>query len=144
LELDLPVTSRRRIRPDVTATLTRREREILDIIYRLGEATVEQIRTELTGAPHYSTVRALLRVLEEKGHLSHGEQSLRYVYRPILPKQRAARLALDRVIETFFDSSVENVLRALLAGMSREQLDRAQQILDGARRTTAGSRLVAF
>lgn len=92
---------------------------------------MEQIRTELPDAPHYSTVRALLRVLERKGHLSHGERNLRYVYRAVMPKPQAAQLALDRVLTTFFDGSVENLLGAILSSMSPEQLDRARPILAG-------------
>jgi predicted transcriptional regulator len=126
LELDLPFTKRSRFKPDVTIVLSRREREIVDIVYRLGEGTVEQIRTELPDGPHYSTVRALLRVLEKKGHLTHGERNLRYVYRAVMPKPEAAQLALDRVLTTFFDGSVENLLRALLSRMSPEQVDRVR------------------
>ena len=118
----------------MTIVLSRREGEILDIVYRLGEGTVEQIRTELPDAPHYSTVRALLRVLEEKGHLTHGERNLRYVYRAVMPKPEAAQLAVHRVLTTFFDGSVENLLGTLLSKMSREQVDRARHILDCTRK----------
>jgi len=130
LELELPFTKRSQCKSDVTIVLTRREREILDIVYRLGEGTVDQIRTELPAAPHYSTVRALLRVLEEKGHLTHGERNLRYVYRAVMPKPEAARLAVHRVLTTFFDGSPENLLMALISRMSAEQLDKARHILD--------------
>ena len=134
MELDLPAISPSRCKLGATVVLSRREREILDIVYRLGEGTVEQIRTELPDAPHYSTVRALLRVLEEKGHLTHGERNLRYVYKAVMPKLEAAQLAVDRVLTTFFDGSAENLLRALLPRMSPEQLERARQILDGTRK----------
>lgn len=86
------------------------EREILDIVYRIGERTVEWIRTELPDASHYSTVRALLRVLEEKDHLVHGERNLRYIYQAVMPKPEAAQLAVDRVLTTFFEDSAENLL----------------------------------
>ena len=134
MELDLPFAKRSRFTPDVTIILSRREREILDIVYRLGEGTVEQIRTELPDAPHYSTVRALLRVLEEKGHLTHGERNLRYVYSAVMPKPEAAQSALHRVLTTFFDGSVENLLQALLSRMSPDQVDRARYLLDRARK----------
>ncbi len=134
MELDLPLTSPFQLKTDLTTVLSRREREILDVIYRLGEGTVEQIRTELTGAPHYSTVRALLRVLEEKGHLAHGEQNLRYVYRAVMPKPEAAQLALDRVITTFFDRSVEKLLTALLSRMSPAEVDTARHVLVNTRK----------
>ena len=114
----------------MTIILSRREREIIDVLYRLGEATVEQVRAELTEAPHYSTVRALLRVLEEKGHILHGEQNLRYVYRPVVPKQKAAQVALDQLVTTFFDSSIEKLLRAVVLRMSSEQIDKARQIVN--------------
>jgi len=91
---------------------------------------VEQVRAELTEAPHYSTVRALLRVLEEKGHILHGEQNLRYVYRPVVPKQKAAQVALDQLVTTFFDSSIEKLLRAVVLRMSSEQIDKARQIVN--------------
>ncbi len=113
--------------------LSRREREILDVLYRLCEATVEQVRAELAAAPHYSTVRALLRVLEEKGHIIHGEQNLRYVYRPVVPKQKAAQVALDQLVATFFDSSIEKLLRVVVSRMSSEQIDKARQILNASR-----------
>jgi predicted transcriptional regulator len=134
LELDSRSNSRTRLKSDVTTVLSRREREILDIVYRLGEGTAEQIRTELSDAPHYSTVRSLLRVLEEKGHLTHGERNLRYVYRAVMPKPKAAQLAVERILATFFDSSVDNLLRALLSRMSLEQLNKARHILDDTRK----------
>jgi len=136
LELDQPSVGRSHFKADVTTVLSRREREILDIVYRLGEGTVEQIRTELPDAPHYSTVRALLRVLEEKGHLTHGERNLRYVYRAVMPKPEAAQLALHRVLTTFFNGSVETLLRSLLSGMSPEQVKRARHIVDCAQKQT--------
>ncbi len=115
-----------RTRHCVTIVLSRREREILDVLYRLREATVEQVRAELANAPHYSTVRALLRVLEEKGYILHVEQNLRYVYRPVVPKQRAAQLAVDHLVTTFFDSSIENLFRAVVSRMSSEQIHNAR------------------
>lgn len=136
MELDLPLTQRSRYKLDVTAALSRREKEILDIVYRLGEGTVAQIRTELPVAPHYSTVRALLRVLQEKGHVTHSDRNLRYVYRAAIPKPEAAQSALHRVLTTFFDGSVENLLRGLLSRMSPEQLDRARHMLDCAQKQT--------
>ncbi len=119
----------------MTIILSRREREILDILYRLGEASVEQVRIELAETPHYSTVRALLRVLEEKGHVIHGEQNLRYVYSPVVPKQKAAQVALDQLLATFFDSSIEKLLRVVVSRMSSEQIDKARQIVNADRKT---------
>src|ERR1700746_273791 len=93
--------------------LSRRERQIMDIIYRLGRATVGEVMEQLTGQPAYSTVRAQLRVLEEKGHLRHEEHGLRYVYLPSVPRDGARRSALRHLVETFFDGSTERVVAAL-------------------------------
>lgn len=114
--------------PDTSIALTRREREILNVLYVLDEATVEQVRAKLPDERHYSTVRSLLRVLEEKGHVIHAERELRYVYRPVVPKAEAAESAIDRLLTTFFDGSAESLLMALLARMSAEQVNRAFRI----------------
>ncbi len=95
-------------------TLSRREREIMDIIYALGEATVIQVLERLPSPPGYSAVRALLRVLEEKGHLVHRQDGPRYVYAPTLPKDRARRNALRHLLTTFFDNSAEDAVATLL------------------------------
>ena len=123
--------------------LSRREREILDILYRLQEAAVEQVRIELTGNPQYSTVRALLRVLEEKGHVVHQEQRLRYVYRPVVPKHEAAQSALRQLRETFFASSTEEMLKMLLQQISSEELDRVGCALEKIRKRNPEQRLPA-
>src|SRR5215468_8139619 len=92
------------------SVLSRREREIMDIIYRRGRATVGEVMEELSGEPAYSTVRAQLRVLEEKGHLRHEEESLRYVYLPAVSAQTIRRSALKHLLDTFFDGSPEKVV----------------------------------
>ncbi|MDH4197089.1 MAG: BlaI/MecI/CopY family transcriptional regulator [Candidatus Aminicenantes bacterium] len=98
-----------------TATsLSRRERQIMDIIYEMGEATAVQVLERLPSAPSYSAVRALLRVLEEKGHLSHRQDGPRYVYSPLLAKEKARRSALRDLLRTFFDNSTEDAVAALL------------------------------
>jgi predicted transcriptional regulator len=106
----------------IRKTPSRREREILDVLYRLGEANVEEVRREIVGNPHYSTVRAILRVLEEKGHIWHKEDNLRYVYMPSIPKHEAADRALSDVLKTFFDDSPEQLLQYLLSQMSSDEL----------------------
>lgn len=113
----------------MSAALSRREREIVDILYRLREASVEQVRIELTGNPHYSTVRALLRVLEKKGYVTHREQQLRYVYRPVIPQREAAQSALQWIVRVFFANSKEQTLKMFLRQMSWEELDQAGQLL---------------
>src|SRR5258708_7611124 len=96
--------------------LTRRERQIMDILYRLGRATTSEVMADLSGDPHYSTVRTQLRVLERKGWVRHEEAGLRYVYAPAVPRHAARRSALRHLMDTFFDGSVENVVGALLGG----------------------------
>jgi BlaI family transcriptional regulator, penicillinase repressor len=114
-------------------TLTRRERQIMDVLYRLERAAVSEVLAQLTGRPSYSTVRAQLRVLEEKGHVRHEEHGLRYVYVPTVPRDVARRSALRHLVETFFDGSSEKLVAALLGGeisrISREELDRLARLL---------------
>ena len=95
-------------------SLSRRERQIMDIIYELKEATGQQVMERLPDAPGYSAVRALLRVLENKGHLEHKQDGPRYVYLPRLPKDKARRSELRHLLKTFFDNSTEDAVAALL------------------------------
>jgi BlaI family transcriptional regulator, penicillinase repressor len=114
-------------------TLTRRERQIMDVLYKLERATVSEVLAQITGQPSYSTVRAQLRVLEEKGHVRHEEHGLRYVYVPTVPRDEARRSALRHLVETFFEGSSEKLVAALLGGeisrISREELDRLACLL---------------
>jgi predicted transcriptional regulator len=117
-------------------TLSRRERQIMEIVYRLGRATVADVMDNPTGQPAYSTVRAQLRVLEEKGHLRHEEESLRYVYLPKVSPGKMRQSALHYLLETFFDGSPEQMVAALFGAerrMSRGQLDRIATLIDQAR-----------
>jgi predicted transcriptional regulator len=100
--------------------LTRRERQIMDLIYQAGQATAAEVRAGLPEAPSDSAVRTLLRLLEEKGHLTHVEEGQRYVYRPTTPKGDAGRSALRHLADTFFGGSVARVAAALLAEDTRE------------------------
>src|SRR3954463_6090152 len=95
-------------------TLTRRERQIMDVLYRRTRATAAEVMAELPGDPNYSTVRTQLRVLEEKGHVRHEEEGLRYVYAPAVPRHAARKSALKHLVTTFFDGSAEKVVGALL------------------------------
>ena len=117
--------------------LTRRERQIMDRLYRLGRATAAEILDGLSGAPSYSTVRTQLRVLEAKGHVRHAEEGLRYVYEPTVPRHSARRSALKHVVDTFFDGSHAKVVAALLGGEARkitdEELDRIVDLVRRAR-----------
>jgi BlaI family transcriptional regulator, penicillinase repressor len=96
--------------------LARRERQIMDVLYKLKNATVGQVLEALPDQRNYSTVRAQLRVLEEKGHVRHEEQGLKYVYSPAVSREVARRSALRHLVETFFDGSTEKVVAELLGG----------------------------
>lgn len=104
----------KRTSPAEVPELSRRERQIMDVIYRRGSATVSEVRDDLAEAPSYSAVRALLRILEGKGHLAHREDGPRYVYEPTLPLEQARRTAARHLLETFFGDSLEGAVAALL------------------------------
>jgi predicted transcriptional regulator len=110
----------------------------MDILFRRGRATAADVRRELAGRPSDSTVRTQLRILEEKGHVRHEEEGLRYVYLPATSRRSARRRALRHVIETFFDGSTEQVVGALLGGETRrltdDELERIADIVEKARR----------
>lgn len=120
--------------------LTKRERQIMDALYRLGRATASEILEQIPGAPSYSTVRTQLRVLEEKGHVRHEEQGLRYLYAPTVPRHAARKTALKHLVDTFFDGSPGNVVTALLGSdagkLSDEELERIARIVKAARGDT--------
>jgi predicted transcriptional regulator len=120
------------------AILTRRERQIMDILFRLGRATAAEVMAELPGDPSYSTVRTQLRVLEDKGHVRHEAEGLRYVYAPAVARQAARRSALRHLVETFFDGSAEKVVGALLGGeasrLSKQELERIAALVAKARK----------
>ena len=117
--------------------LSRRERQIMDILYRRGRATAAEVNEDLSGEPHYSTVRTQLRVLEEKGHVRHAEEGLRYIYMPAVPRRAARKSALKHLVDTFFDGSAEKAVAALLGGeaarVSSEELDRISELIAKAR-----------
>jgi BlaI family penicillinase repressor len=118
--------------------LTRRERQIMDILFRRGRATAAEVLAELPGDPSYSTVRTQLRVLEEKGHARHEEDGVRYVYMPAVARVTARKSALRHVIDTFFDGSTEKVVAALLGGeatrLSSEEIDRLAALIARAKK----------
>lgn len=105
----------------------------MDVLYRLERATAAEIQEGLPETPNYSTVRAQLRVLEEKGHVRHEEEGLRYIYAPTLPRNAARRSALRHLMETFFDGSTEKVVAALVGGevsrLSPDELDRLSRLI---------------
>jgi len=118
--------------------LSRRESQIMDIIYRREEASVAEVLEDLPDSPSYSTVRALLGILEGKGHLKHRKDGPRYVYRPTRPQHEAARSALRRVLETFFNGSTEKAVAALLdasdVDVPPEVLKRLEKLIEQARK----------
>jgi predicted transcriptional regulator len=120
------------------ARLTRRERQIIDVLYRLARATAAEIQAELPDAPSYSTIRTQLRVLEEKGHVRHVEEGLRYVYLPTVTRRAARRSALRHLVDTFYDGSGANVVAALLGGeadrLSEDELQRIEALIRAARK----------
>ena len=123
------------------ALLTKRERQIVDALYRLGRATAAEIMAAVPGAPTYSTIRTQLRVLETKGHVRHEEQGLRYVYMPTVPRSAARKSALKHLVETFFDGSSAKAVAALLGGeASRLSDDDLERIADLLKTTRSDSR----
>jgi predicted transcriptional regulator len=118
--------------------LTRREREIMDIVYRLGRASAQQVLENLADAPSYSAVRALLRLLEERGHVRHIEEGGRYVFLPAVPRGEARRKALAHVVATFFGGSVEQAVLTLVdssrSKLTSGELERLAEIVEQARR----------
>ena len=121
--------------------LSRRERQIVDILYSQGRATAAEVQTALPDPPSYSAVRAMLRILEEKGHIRHEQDGPRYVYLPTVGRDRAKRSALRHMLQTFFDGSAEQAISALLdesdTRLSDRELDRLAKLIDQARGTGA-------
>ena len=118
--------------------LSRRERQIVDILYELGEGAVAEVQERLPDPPSYSSVRAMLAKLERKGHIQHFEKGLRYVFRPVIPKTTARDRAVERMIRTFFDGSVSQAINGLL-GKSAEKLS-AEELEELRRRIEESSR----
>jgi predicted transcriptional regulator len=118
--------------------LSKRERQIMDVVYRLGRATAADVRAGLADPPTYTTVRGLLRILEAKGQLRHEEEGTRYVYRPATPRDEAGASHLAHVVRTFFDGSAARAMAALLGAeseVSDAELDRLARLVEEARTT---------
>lgn len=120
------------------AGLSRRERQIMDILYQRGRASATDVREGMADAPSYSAVRAMLRVLEEKGHVKHQEEGLKYVYVPTVARDKAKRSAVKHLLDTFFSNSPEQVVAALLdvssTRLTPDELDRMAQMIEQARK----------
>jgi predicted transcriptional regulator len=117
--------------------LSRRERQIMDFLFRVGKATAADVMEGLPDAPSYSAVRALLRILEQKGHIRHEEEGRAYVYMPLVRRADARQSALSHLLKTFFDNSAEQAVAALLAirgeKMSDAELERMSKLIDAAK-----------
>jgi BlaI family transcriptional regulator, penicillinase repressor len=126
------------MRKDGHRNLSRRERQIMDILYARGRATAAEIHEAIPDRPTYSAVRAKLRVLEEKGHIRHEEEALRYVYLPTVARDTARRSELRRLVATFFEGSVEQAVAALLdlspADLEKRELDRIAGLIEEAKK----------
>jgi predicted transcriptional regulator len=120
------------------AGLSRRERQIMEVLYQRGKASAAEVREAMEDAPGYSAVRAMLRVLEEKGHVKHQAEGLKYVYVPTVNRDKAKRSAVKHLVETFFSDSPEQVVAALLdvssKRLTREELDRMAEMIEKAKK----------
>jgi predicted transcriptional regulator len=118
--------------------LSRRERQIMDILYQRGKASAADVLEAIEDPPSYSAVRAMLRVLEEKGHVKHQAEGLKYVYVPTVARDKAKRSAVKHVMETFFNGSPEQIVAALLdvasTRLTSEELDRMSQMIEKAKK----------
>jgi BlaI family penicillinase repressor len=118
--------------------LSRRERQIMDILYRSGQASASDVLNAMPDPPSYSAVRAMLRVLEEKGHVKHREEGLKYVFTPVVAREKAKRSAVKHVMETFFNGSAEQIVAALLdvssTRLTRGELDRMAEMIEKAKK----------
>jgi BlaI family penicillinase repressor len=116
--------------------LSRRERQILDILYAKGSATAAEVREALPDAPSYSAVRALLRILEEKGHARHESQGTKYLYLPVVSRESARHSALTRIVQTFFEGSAGQAAAALVdsGSLSEDELNRLAALIDRAKK----------
>jgi BlaI family penicillinase repressor len=122
---------------DAQTQLSRRERQIMDIIYARGEASASEVVKDIPDPPTRTAVRTILRILEEKGHLKHTKKGRQFIYRPIRARRRAGQSAMQRVLKTFFDGSLENAVAAHItdpgAKLSPEELKRLEELIQQAR-----------
>jgi predicted transcriptional regulator len=117
---------------------SRREREIMDALYKLGKASAADIRDEIADPPSYTAIRTLLTILEKKGHVRHASDGTRYIYEPAVARDQMSKRAMDSLLKTFFDNSVERAVAALLtrkdADVSKDELDRLSKLIEKAKR----------
>ncbi len=124
--------------PNSQKNLSRRERQIMDIIYQRGQATAAEVLANLPDPPSYSAVRAILKILEDKGHLRHKQQGPRYVFLPTVSREKAKRSAVQHLLQTFFDGSAESAVATLLdvsrSDLSNADLDRLNSLISQAKK----------
>ena len=124
--------------------LSRRERQIMDILFREGQGTASEVQTAMADAPSYSAVRAMLRILEDKGHVRHEQDGPRYIYKPVIARERAKRSAMRHLLHTFFEGSHEQAVAALLdeasTSLSEQELDRLAQVIERRRAKDGAAR----
>ena len=127
----------------IDTKLSARERQIMDVIYQAGQATVTEVRQQMHEPPGYSSVRTFMNILEDKGHLTHKQDGRRYVYRPTRPRRAAGRSVLRHVLETFYGGSVESVVAALLdvtgSKLTEQDLDRLAEMIEEAKQQESSS-----
>jgi predicted transcriptional regulator len=120
------------------AGLSRRERQIMDILYQRGKSSASEVREAMANAPSYSAVRAMLHILEEKGHIAHRAEGLKYVYLPTIARDKAKRSAVKHLVDTFFKDAPDQVVAALLdvssTRLTRAELDRMAEMIEAARK----------
>jgi predicted transcriptional regulator len=129
------MTARKPKRKDGPDGYSRREREIMDALYKLGKASAAQILEQIPNPPTYTAVRTHLTILEKKGHVRHGSDGPRYIYEPLVAREQMGRRAIDTLLKTFYGNSVERVVAALLAqeDIEADELDRLARLIEKAR-----------
>ena len=124
--------------------LSRRERQIMDILFREGQGTASEVQSAMADAPSYSAVRAMLRILEDKGHVRHEQDGPRYIYKPVIARERAKRSAMRHLLHTFFEGSHEQAVAALLdeasTSLSEQELDRLAKVIERRRAKEGAAR----
>ena len=132
------MSKRKLANSDPLQDLSRRERQIMESLYQLESGSAAQIRELIADPPTYTAIRTLLTILEEKGHVMHESNGTRYIYSPVVPKAEMREQVMDGLVRTFFDSSIEQVVSALLkkseANLSADQLNKLAQLIDEARK----------
>ena len=128
----------RKAKKTAADSFSRREREIMEALYKLGKASAAEIREQIADPPTYTAIRTQLTILEKKGHVRHTSDGTRYIYEPLVGREQMGRRAIDTLLKTFFDNSVERAVAALItrkdAGISGDELERLRRLIEKAKR----------